>query len=411
MKDLKFETRAIVDSASRPDGFRGMRFPVYSGVAFDFESAEDINAAFEGKKPAHSYSRLSNPTVEAFERKITDLENAYATIALSSGMAAITNLLFTIMQSGDNILVSKYLFGNTYSLLKDTFPGYGLETRFIDILDETAVEAAIDQNTRALILETISNPQMIVPDIKRIAEITRKHGILLIVDATVVSPWLFDPKDFGADVAVHSTTKFISGGATSVGGVIVDLGVFDWKRLPALKDYHHLGENALIARLKKEIFRNFGACMAPQTAFLQNLGLETLALRVNQSCHNTHIIAQQLNGHPKVAGVYYPGLEHSPFHDISKKQFKGKFGGILGFELKDRPTCFHFMNNLKLIHRATNLNDNNTLIIHPASTIFCDFSEAQKRELKVSEGLLRLSVGIEHMDDILDDLLNALECI
>lgn len=411
MKELKFETRAIVGSASRPDGFRGIRFPVYSGVAFDFESAEDINAAFEGKKPAHSYSRLSNPTVEAFERKITDLEDGHATIALSSGMAAITNLLFTIMQSGDNILVSHYLFGNTYSLLKDTFPGYGLETRFVDILDEAAIEAAIDQNTRALILETVSNPQMIVPDIKQIADITGKHGILLIVDATVVTPWLFDPKDFGADVVIHSTTKFISGGATSVGGVIVDLGVFDWKRLPALKNYHHLGENALIARLKKEIFRNFGACMAPQTAFLQSLGLETLALRVNQSCHNTQIIAERLTSHPKVTAVHYPGLPDSPYHDIAKAQFKGKFGGIVGFELKDRATCFKFMNNLKLIRNATNLNDNNTLIIHPASTIFCDFTEDQKKEVKVSEGLLRLSVGIGHVDDTWEDVTNALESI
>jgi O-acetylhomoserine (thiol)-lyase len=315
------------------------------------------------------------------------------------------------MNTGDNILVSHYLFGNTYSLLKDTFPGYGLETRFIDILDEAAIESAIGRNTRALFLETISNPQMIVPDIKKIAAITRKHGILLIVDATVVTPWLFDPKEFGADVVIHSTTKFISGGATSVGGALVDLGVFDWTRIPALKNYHHLGENALIARLKKEIFRNFGACMAPQTAFLQCLGLETLALRVNQSCDNTLIVAERLSSHPKVATVYYPGLTDSPFHDLSKRQFKGRFGGILGFELKDRKTCFEFMNKLELVYKATNLNDNNSLIIHPASTIFCDFTEEQKKEVKVSEGLLRLSVGIGHVDDIMDDMLNALEAI
>ena len=245
METLGFETKAIHDQAERSDANRSIRFPVYAGVAFDFETAEDVESAFAGEKKVHSYSRLSNPTVEAFERKLTNLEDGFATIALSSGMAAITNVMMGLLQSGDNLVASHYLFGNTYSLLHDTFPKLGIEVRFVDINCPEEIEAAIDDQTRLLFLETISNPQTIVPDFGVIAPIAKRRGIVLVVDATLTTPWLFQGKRFGVDIVVHSTTKFISGGATSVGGAIVDLGSFNWEKVPALQPYKHLKEARL----------------------------------------------------------------------------------------------------------------------------------------------------------------------
>lgn len=411
MEELKFQTRAIHDLTMTPDQQRSIRYPIYSSVAFDFESAEDLEDAFAGRSLSHSYSRLSNPTVEAFERKIADLEGGLHAIALASGMAAITNTIFSLLRSGDNFITSSFLFGNTYSLFQNTLPGFGLEPRFVDITDLQAIESAIDSNTRLVFLETISNPQMIIPDFEKVSAISQKHGLVLVVDGTLTTPWLFEAKNFGANVVVHSSTKYISGGATSVGGLIVDINTYDWSQNRALKEYHQLNENAFYARLKKEIFRNFGSCMTPQTAYLQNLGLETLSLRVNKSCENATEIANYLNSHSKVVSVRYPGIEGATYNDLAKKQFNGKAGGVLSFELKDRKSCFEFINGLEIVHKATNLNDNHTLVIHPASTIYRDFSEDQRLQMKVPEGLIRLSVGIEDVRDLIDDLARALESL
>jgi O-acetylhomoserine (thiol)-lyase len=378
-------------------------------VAFDFETAEEIESVFAGSSRAHSYSRLSNPTVEAFERKLTLLEDGFATIALSSGMAAITNVIATLLQSGDNLVASRYLFGNTYALLQQTFPNLGIETRFADIDQPDDIVSLIDNRTRLLFVEIISNPRNVVADIGRIARIAKEHGIVLVVDATLATPWLFQGKKFGADIVIHSTTKFISGGATSVGGAIVDLGTFDWKRIPALSDYHRFEDAAFLARLKKETFRNFGSCMAPQVAFLQSLGLETLSLRVDKSCQNAQAIAEMLDQRDEVLKVYYPGLPSSPYFELATRQFGNKYGGLLSFELKDKATCFKFINGLKLIRKATNINDNQTLIIHPASTIYRDFSEKTREEMGVAEGLIRLSIGIETEADIASDIRQSLE--
>jgi O-acetylhomoserine (thiol)-lyase len=411
MREPGFNTKAVHGIFSKPDAHRAIRFPVYAGVAYDFENAEDIEGAFTGQKPAHVYSRSSNPTVEAFERKMTSLEHGHGTVALSSGMAAISNTLMTLLEKGDNILASQYLFGNSYSLLSHTLPNFGIETRFVDITRLDAIKQAIDHKTRLLFFETISNPQMIVPDIAALMTIAKSNDLTVIVDSSVTSPYLFQAYEYGADIVIHSTTKFISGGATSVGGAIVDLGNADWRKFPSLQKYHHLNQDAFLARLRKEVYRNLGSCISPQSAHYQSLGLETLSLRVEKSCSNARAVAKFLEQKQAVASVFYPGLDSSPFHEVARKQFNGFFGGILSFELENQETAFQFINALKLIRCATNLNDNTSLIIHPASTIYADFTPEQRKIMGVTDKLIRLSVGIEDMEDLLHDIDQALGCI
>ncbi len=407
--DRRFETRAVHGTAAQSEAHNALRFPVYSGVAFDFAKAEDMELAFTHRKPAYVYSRITNPTIDHFEKKLTLLEQGLGTIALSSGMAALTTTLLAVLRRGDNLVAAKYLFGNTYSLLKDTLSEFGIETRFVDIRDYDRIAAAIDGQTRLILAETISNPQMVVPDFHKIAALAGKKGLILLVDGTVTTPYLFAAKEFGVHVVIHSTTKFISGGATSVGGAIVDLGTYDWRRCPALQKYHRYGQGAFLARLRMEVHRNFGSCMSPQSAYLQTLGLETLVLRVRTSCENSLALARYLQSRPEVRAVNYPGLDDSPFHELARRQFNGHYGGVLSFELENKDAAFRIINGLRLIRRATNINDSKTLVIHPASTIFADCSAEEKVEMNVSDGLVRLSAGIEHIADLLDDVGQAFD--
>ncbi len=411
MENLRFDTKALHGPRQQKDSHNSIRFPIYAGVAFDFESAQDMEDAFLLRKPAHAYSRLTNPSVELFEQTLVRLEQGFGGIALSSGMAAITNTLLALLNKGDNIIASKFLFGNTLSLLEETFNGFGIEARFVDVNDEKKLEDAIDEKSRVIFCETITNPQMNVSNFPLISKIAQKYGLALVVDNTVTTPYLFNAKEHGVNVVVHSTTKYISGGATSVGGAIIDLGNYDWTKNPALKKYHDRGQFAFLARLRKEVYRNFGSCMSPQAAYLQTLGLETLSLRISKSCENALFIARFLEENPKVALVNYPGLESSDDYHLAKEQFHGGEGGVISFELGTRDEAFGFINALALIKRATNINDNKSLIIHPASTIFSDFSTVEKDAMGVTDGLLRLSVGIEDVRDLMDDVNQALDKI
>ncbi len=409
MQKLGFDTRAIHCDAPKKDVHGAIKYPIYAGVAFNFDSAEDLEAAFAYRKPAHAYSRVTNPTVELFERKLNSLENGRGAIAVASGMAAISNVFLNLVRRDENIVSTNSLFGNTYSFFKHTLNNFGIETRFVDIHDPAQVRSAIDHKTRAVFLETISNPKMSVPDIGKIVEISHENGVAVVVDGTVTTPYLFNGKKFGVDVVVHSSTKLISGGATSIGGVIVDLGHCSWSGYPSLENYQKLGSMAFLARLRKEVYRDIGACMAPQTAYLQSLGLETLSLRVDKVCQNTQGIAEYLCTQSKIKKLNYPGLPDSPFYELASKQFANHFGGVLSFELADKPTCFRFLNRLEIIKRATNLGDNTSLILHPASTIFNEYSPQEKEMLGVTEGLIRLSVGIENVEDLIRDIHQALD--
>ncbi len=407
---LRFITKILHTKFAKEDPHGSLHMPVYDNVAFEFATAEELELAFQGKKPAHMYSRISNPTVEHLEQKIKALTDAAGVLALSSGMAAISNTILTIAKSKDNIITSKHLFGNTYSLFENTLKDWGLETRYIDLTKPEKVNQLIDGKTKAVFLETITNPQLEVVDIKAISDIARRKNILLIADTTMTPPYLFSAKDFGVDLEVISSTKWISGGATSVGGLIIDHGLYDWKKNDKLhSDAIKFGPFAFISRLRREVYRNIGACMSAHNAYLQALGLETLPLRLDLACANTLKIAEFLKEEGRVKSVNYPGLKDSVYYETARKQFGDKPGAVLTFDLASKKECFCFLNNLKLIRRATNLHDNRSLILHPASTIFCEYDDKLKKEMGVHETLIRLAVGIEDYRDLIADIKQALE--
>jgi len=407
-----FTTRAIHSKPVKEDAHRSLHFPVYESVSFDFAAAEDLEKAFSGQSPRHMYSRITNPTVENFEQKIRAVTGAHGVVAVSSGMAAISNLVMAIAGSGDNIITTKFLFGNTYSLFEQTLKPWGLEIQYARLTDVQSVKKLVNSRTRAIYLETITNPQLEVADIRELARVANDAKILLVADTTVTPPYLFNSKEFGVDIEVLSSTKLISGGATSVGGLIIDNGTYDWGNNPKLAaNAGKYGPFALLTRLKREVYRNFGACLSPQNAYMQSLGMETLALRADKSCANTLEIAGYLESQKKVKSVNYPGLESSSHHQTAKKQFGVRPGALLTFDLASREDCFKFMNRLAIVRRATNINDNKTLVLHPASTIFCEYSPETKKEMGVRETLIRLSVGIEDVADLLADIGQALEAI
>ena len=407
-----FSTKAIHGEYEKEDAHGALRPPVYECVTFEFPDAESLEEAFLGRRMGHVYSRITNPTVDYFERRIRLLSDSLGVIAVSSGMAAISKVILAIAGSGDNIITSKNLFGNTFSLFEKTLGEWGLEVRYDDLSDSSSLAKKIDSRTRAIFFETITNPQMEVPDAQLLSRAAEEHQILLVADNTCTTPYLFPAKKFGVHVDVISSTKYISGGATCVGGLIIDYGAYDWKNNPRLKNQSaKFGPFALIARLRQEVYRNTGACLSPHNAYLQALGLETMALRIDKSCDNTLAIAEYLKKKDSVLQVDYPGLKDHRAYEIARRQFSGRSGGVLTFDLKDKKQCFNFMNNLKIVRRATNLNDNKTLVLHPASTIYCEYDARQKQELGVRESMLRLAVGIEDVEDIIGDIGQALEVL
>lgn len=407
---IGFTSKAIHGATPKKDIHGALRFPLYDNAAFEVGSAHDLELAFQGKKPAHAYSRITNPTVEDFELKILLLADAFGVVAVSSGMAAITEVIIALAESGSNIITSPFLFGNTLSLFETTFGRWGLEVRYADMSNPSSIEPLIDEKTRLIFLEVITNPQLEVADISAITALANKRKIPVVLDGTLTTPYLFHSKDFGVALEIISSTKYISGGATSIGGIIIDNGVFDWRTAPALAaDAVKAGPGAFIMRLRREIHRNVGSCLSPHNAWLQSLGLETLALRIDKSGANAFAVASFLSKHPKVKQVNYPGLSSSRFFEIVQRQFNGKPGGLLTFELSNKDECFRFLDSLTMIRRATNLNDNKTLIIHPASTIFVDYPAVERERMLVNERLIRLSVGIEDTNDIIEDIQQGLD--
>jgi O-acetylhomoserine (thiol)-lyase len=382
--------------------------PVYSGAAFEFDTAEEMEDAFLGKSGKHTYSRISNPTVEAFEDRIVRISGAKHAIALSSGMAAISNVFMTIAWSGANIVTSPHLFGNTFSLFLFTLEAFGVEARFCNLLDMEEVARNIDDKTCAVFTEIITNPHMEVVDLQALAEVAHSKKTALIVDSTIV-PWpAFEAQKWGVDLEVVSSTKYISGGATSIGGLILDYQQFDWSCSPRLgKLAQTAGSKAFTLKLRNEIARNMGACMSPYTAYLQSLGLETMDLRFKKASKTCKQLAEFLQTLPPVKAVYYTGLQENPFYSASCKQFGEYPGAMLTFTLEDRAHCFDFINRLQTIRRATNLFDNKSLIIHPLSTIYGALNDEYKQMVEVPANLLRLSAGLEDLNDLKNDILQA----
>ncbi len=358
---------------------------------------------------AHAYSRSSNPTVEYFELKLKTLTGSRNVLAVSSGMAAISDTILTITKTGDNIISGKQLFGHTYSFFKQTLKDFEINVRFSSLKSATEIESLIDKNTRAIYFETVTNPQLEIPDIEMLSKVAKKHNLLLIADSTVTPPNVFKAGKFGINIEVVSTTKFISGGATSVGGAIIEHGNYDWSKNPNFKSFmEKFGQNAFYARLKKNIYRNTGTCMTAQTARNMIQGLDILELRVNKCYQNCIDLGEFLSTHSKVKKIGYPGLKSDPFFKEAKKYFSGIPGSVMSIDLESKEACYKFMNRLKIIRRATNLNDNKSLIIYPYSTIYSEFSEEEKRNAGIRDTMMRLSVGIENVEDLIADIEQAL---
>ncbi len=404
-----FTTRSLNISFPKKDPHNALAFPVYESVAFDFENSEQIAANFRGEYPAHVYSRTSNPTVEYFETKMRVLTGSHHVLAVTSGMAAISSTMMAVCKQGDNIISGRHLFGHTLSLFEQSLSAYGVETRFVDTTQTGLVESLIDENTRAIYLETVTNPQLEIADLSILAEIANKHGILLICDSTITPPVVFNSKSLGVHVEVMSATKFISGGATAFGGVVVDNGLYDWSKNPNCAGFaKKFGKDAFVARLRKNYYRNLGMPMTAHTANYMIAGLDILELRVERCYQNCLKLGEALEKLPQVKRVDYPGLKNSPFYELALKQFAGVPGSVMTFDLENQAACFAFMDRLKIIRRATNLNDNKSLIIHPYSTIYCDIPAEERLKMNIRPGMMRLSVGIEGAEDLIADIEQAL---
>lgn len=382
--------------------------PVYQSSAFEQESAEDLERIFENKKPGYCYTRVGNPTVSAFENRITKLEGGIASVACSSGMAALTNAILNIVRSGDEIISSTSLYGGTIDLFRD-LEAFGITTRYVKNNDWDEIESAFGDRTRLVFAETIGNPGLDVTDIDKLAEVTHRHQVPLIIDNTTATPFLIRALEHGADIVINSASKYINGSSNSISGVLTYGGKFKWDydRYPGLKDYKMYGPMSYIAKLRNGLFRNVGACLSPFNAYLNVIGLETLGLRMDRQCTNAAKLAKWLSDNYPQVNVNYPGLDTSPWHDIAKKELKNGFGALLTLRLGTKERAFKFINLLQLAYKLSNIGDTKTLVIHPASTISLHSTDLERENAGVYEDLIRVSVGIEDIEDIIEDFDNA----
>ena len=389
---MKKQTIAINTPYVRPDAYGSLSVPIYHNVAFEFKDAQQMADAFCNRIKAPDYARVENPTVTNLEQRIRQLTGAAHVTAFTSGMAAISNVLLAASSHGKNIVTSRHLFGNTLALITNTMLRFGVKPRLRDLTDLQAVEDAIDEQTCCVFLETVTNPQLEVADLHGIAEIAHRKGVPLIADSTVIPFSETQLRELGVDVEVVSSTKYLSGGGTSLGGLVIDYGTF-----PQINQ-----------RIKYELLFNLGAYMSPETAYLQTLGLETLDVRYQRQASNALELAKILRESGLVKAVNYVGLEDNPYHKIAQQQFGKTAGAMLTIDLRSKDECFRFLNRLRLIHRATNLFDNRTLAIHPASTIFGLFPPQQLEKMDVRQTTIRLSIGLEAVEDLVADIQQAL---
>ena len=382
--------------------------PVYQTSAFEQTSATDLEKIFENKAPGFCYTRVGNPTVTAFENRITKLEGGIASIACASGMAALMNAFLNILRSGNEIVSSASLYGGTIDLFTD-LEAFGITTRYVENNNWEQIEGAINEHTRLVFAETIGNPCLDVTDIEKLAEIAHAHELPLIVDNTTSTPYLIQVLKHGADIVVNSSSKYINGSSNSISGVLTDGGKFKWKKekYPGLADYLKFGPMAFIAKLRNGLFRNTGACLAPVNAYLNVIGLETLGLRMERQCNNAAALAKWIEETYPDVTVNYPGLESSPWHVIAKKQFENGYGAILTLRVGSKKQAFDFIDSLNIAYTLSNIGDTKTLVIHPGSTISLHSTEKQKEDAGVFEDLIRVSAGIEDIEDLKEDFAQA----
>ena len=409
---MDYETQILNTKYPQADAYGALSMPVYYTAAFEFPSAGAMSDAFCGRSAAPSYARIANPTTTFLEKRVREWTGAVSVTALNTGMAAISYALIGVSAEGLNIVASRHLFGNSVSLLRDTLGTMGIEVRFADFTHVEEVEALVDDKTCALFLEIITNPQLYVADLRQLAALAQRAGIPLIADTTIVPFTTFHAADWGIDIEIVSSTKYISGGGTGLGGLLIDYGRYDWSQhpSPALQQrVKRVGRKMpFTARVKTELITNLGALMTPQAAYMETLGLDTLALRFRQQAESTLWLARQCQQLPGIQHVNYTGLEDNPYHELSTRQFGPLPGAVFTIDLESREACFHFIDQLQIIRRATNLFDRKSLAIHPASTIFGLFTDEQRQEMGVSENTIRLSIGLEAKEDLLEDIKQAL---
>jgi O-acetylhomoserine (thiol)-lyase len=409
---MKADTRAIHGGFSGDNETGATAVPINQTVSYAYKTAQELSDVFGGKAPGYIYTRIANPTTSVLEARLTEFEGGIGCIATSSGMAAIASVVMGLLRTGDEIIASRGIFGGTISLFENTLGRFGVRTNLVDSTDTNQFVKAINNKTKLIFIETIGNPRMDVPDIPAIAEIAHQSNIPFVVDNTVTTPFLIKPGEFGADIVVHSTSKFINGHGTAIGGAIIDTGNYNWAVGP-FEDIKQLSQNmrrlAFLAHLRNLIYRDLGGCPAPMNSFLMLQGLETLPGRMVKHCENAEKLARFLKSNSKVSWVNYPGLADSEFHDRIGTLFNGLGGGLLTFGLGDKQKAFRFIDSLKLAKNLANLGDAKTLVLHPSSTIFHEFSDAEQQKMEVGEDMVRVSVGIENFEDIRKDFEQAIE--
>ena len=383
--------------------------PIHANVAYGYEDARDLAAVFQGEKSGYSYGRQVNPTVTALESKITTMENGLASVCFGTGMGAIGTTLFSLLRSGDHMVSSAFLFGNTNSLF-NTFGKMGIDVSFVDATSVDAVAEAVTENTRLVFVETIANPRTQIADLQQIGEFCAQRGLVYVVDNTMTSPYLFQPKSVGASLIINSLTKYIGGHGNVLGGAVTETGRYDWAVFPNIYSEYQRGKPAKwgITQIRKKGLRDLGASLGPEAAHHVAMGAETLALRVQRQSENAMAMCEFLHAHPKIKKVYYPGLAEHPQHARAGELFRA-FGGLFSFELQSDVDLWEFLNRLQVIVKSSNLGDNRTLAIPVAHTIYFEMGAERRASMGIDESLIRISSGIEDSEDLLADISAALE--
>ena len=424
-REFKFETLQLHAGQVVDATTKSRVVPIYQTTSFVFEDTQEGADLFALQKAGNIYTRITNPTTSAFEERIAALEGGVGALATASGMAALTYTILGLAHAGDHVVAASTIYGGTFNLLKETLPRYGITTTFVDIDNLEEVEAAIKDNTKLVLIETLGNPVINIPDIEKIAEIAHKHHIPLVADNTFATPYLINVFSHGVDIAVHSATKFIGGHGTTIGGVIVDSGKFDWAasgKFPQLVEedpsYHNIsytrdvGAAAFIVAARVQLLRDMGAALSPFNSFLLLQGLETLSLRVERHVQNAEKIVDFLVNHPKVEKVNYPKLPDSPYHALAEKYLPKGVGSIFTFHVKGgEAEARKVIDNLEIFSNLANVADAKSLVVHPATTTHAQLSDSDLEAAGVTKNQIRLSIGLENVDDLIEDLRLALEKI
>ena len=410
-KTYGFTTTTLHSDRQKPIEHGSLHKPIHTSVTFGYKDARDLAAVFQGRQQGYRYGRQGNPTVSALEDKVTRMEDGVATVCFATGMAAIAAVVQSLLREGDHVVSSAFLFGNTNSLWQ-TVAGQGLAVSFVDATDVARVEAAITPATRVVFVETIANPRTQVADLARIGTLCKARGILYIVDNTMTSPYLFRPKAVGASLVVNALTKSIGGHGNALGGSLTDTGLYDWAQYPNIFEMYKKFPSVQwgMAQVRAKALRDFGGTLGPEAAHHLAVGAETMALRLDRECVSALAVAQMLEADPRVAAVHYPGLPSHPQHAIASDLFRA-FGSLFSFELAEGIDCFDYLNRLKLGVSASNLGDTRTLVIPVAHTIFYEMGAERRASMGIAESLIRVSIGIEDTEDLVEDFRQALDAV